>query len=135
MGKKTVKIYDDEKIIYEGTLSVNTCFLKGRLYKDPQAQGKAVRLSLQISNGKNPTTNQWNKPTYADCSVFGDLSKAILERYHEKDDMWVIGKFYSKSYNGKIYKGFIVKDVVNLKLEPTNNPDSTDYIGTEDVPF
>ena len=135
MSKKIIKIYDDEKIIYEGNLTGNTCFLKGRLYKDPKVQGKAVRFSLQISNGKNPETNQWNNPTYADCSAFGDLSKAILERYHEKDYIWIIGKFYSKSYEGKIYKGFIIKDVINLKLETSTDPDSKDFIGDSDIPF
>lgn len=135
MSKKTVKIYDDEKMIYEGSLTGNTCLLKGRLYKDPQTQGKAVHFSLQISNGKNPETNQWNNPTYADCSAFGDLSKAILERYREKDNIWIIGKFYSKSHNGRIYKGFVIKGVINLKPETSDTPDSNNFIGTEDVPF
>ena len=33
--QKTIKIFEDDKIIYERNLSVNTVILKGRIFKNP----------------------------------------------------------------------------------------------------
>lgn len=132
---KTLKIFEDENLIYEGVLSVNTAILKGRLTKDPQSSGKVVRFSLQMSNGKNVQTDQWNKPTYADCTAFGELGEQIFKRYQQHDDIWLIAKFYTKTHEGKVYKGFNIKEVINLKTESSKNPESSDFVGDEDIPF
>lgn len=127
MAKK-FKIYDEEDLIYEGILSVNTAILKGRLAKDPQISGKAVHFSLQISGGKNNQTNEWNKPTYADCSAFGELGEQIFKRYCGKDEIRIIAKFYSNVHDGKFYKGFNVREVINMKSESSKSPDGMEYI-------
>lgn len=133
---KTLKIFDDDgNLIHEGVLSVNTAILKGRLTKDPQTSGKVVRFSLQMSNGKNTQTDQWNKPTYADCSAFGELGEQIFKRYQQHDDIWLVAKFYTNSYEGKVYKGFNVKEVINMKAETPVNPDNMDFVGDNDIPF
>jgi hypothetical protein len=61
--------------------------LKGRLTKAPITNGKAVCFNLQISGGKNPNTNEWNRPTYVDCSAFGEIGEVISERYCEHDEI------------------------------------------------
>lgn len=132
---KILKIFEDEKLVYEGVLSVNAAILKGRLTKDPAINGKVVRLSLQISNGKNATTGQWNKPTYADCTAFGELGEQIFKRYQQHDDIWLIAKFYTNSYDGKTYKGFNVKEVINLKTESLKSTENSDFTGDYDIPF
>lgn len=102
MAKK-FKIYKDDDLIYEGTLSVNTAILKGKLAKGPKSSGKSVHFSLQISGGKNAQTNQWNKSIFADCSAFGELGEQIFKRYREMDEIWIIAKFYSNVQDGKYY--------------------------------
>ena len=134
MARK-IKIFEDDKVIYEGTLSVNTAILKGQMYKNPKQTGKSTQFKIKISNGKNQATGEWYKSTYADCTAFGTLGEQILERYIDKDDIWIIAKFYSNSKNGKTYKGFNVKEVVKIKSEPSKNPDDKGYIGDEDIPF
>lgn len=129
---KNFKIYEDENLIYEGILSVNTAILKGRLTKDPQSSGKVTKFSLQISNGKNSETDQWNKPTYVDLSAFGEIGEQIFKRYKQHDDIWLIAKFYSNNYDGKIYKGFNVREVINMKAE---NPENAEFTGDNDLPF
>lgn len=132
---KTIQIFEDDKNIYEGILSVNTVILKGQMYKNPQQMGKSTHFTIKISNGKKQSTNEWYKSTYADCTAFGTLGEQILERYIDKDDIWIIGKFYCNTKNGKTYKGFNVRDVINIKKEPSKSPDDYNYIGDEDIPF
>ena len=101
---RTTKIYNDEKEVYSGN---------GRIYGDFREIGQnGVKFSLQLSNGKNESTGQWNKPTFADCTAFGEISKRILKEYKPKDEIWIIAKYYSKQYEGKYYKGFIVREII-----------------------
>ena len=110
---KTTKIYNDEKEVYSGNCYVNTVIFRGRIYGDFREIGQnGVKFSLQLSNGKDESTGQWNKPTFADCTVFGEISKRILKEYKPKDEIWIIAKYYSKQYEGKYYKGFIVREII-----------------------
>ena len=80
--QKIIKIFEDDKIIYERNLSVNTVILKGRIFKNPTSFGESVHFSLEISNGKNKDTGEWRSPTYADCTAFGELGNKILKLSH-----------------------------------------------------
>lgn len=132
---KTLKIFEDEKLVYEGILSVNTAILKGKLINAPKINGNIVHFTLQISGGKNSKTNEWYKSTYIDCSSFGELGQQIFERYSEKDDIWIVARFYSNVHDGKKYKGFNIKEVINMKAESPKDPNSTDFVGDLDIPF
>lgn len=129
--QKTIKIFDEDKIIYERNLPVNISILKGRLSKNPIAFGETVHFTLEISNGKDSNKNEWRKPTYADCTAFGDLGSKILKLYKEHDEIFVVCKFYSNTKDGKIYKGFTVRDVINLKEDDFEEIKTND----EDLPF
>ena len=110
---KTTKIYNDEKEVYSGNCYVNTVIFRGRIYGDFREIGQnGVKFSLQLSNGKDESTGQWNKPTFADCTAFGEISKRILKEYKPKDEIRIIAKYYSKQYEGKYYKGFIVREII-----------------------
>lgn len=110
---KTTKIYNDEKEIYSGNCYVNTVIFRGRIYGDLKEVGQSgVKFSLQLSNGKNEESGEWNKPTFADCTAFGDVSKKILKEYKPKDEIWIIAKYYSKQIEDKYYKGFIVREII-----------------------
>lgn len=92
-------------------------------------------FNLQISGGKNPQTDSWNKPTYADCSAFGKIGDIIYECYRQSDEIWVIAKFYTNSYEDKFYKGFIVRELINAKEKSTLESYNTDFIDDDDLPF
>lgn len=136
---KTTKIYDNEKEVYSGNCYVNTVIFRGRIYDEFKKVGQnGIRFSLQLSNGKRrgaaaksrseicenqkfgstrlysdtENSGEWNKPTFADCTAFGDVSKRILKEYKPKDEIWLIAKYYSKQQNGKYYKGFIVREII-----------------------
>ena len=110
---KTTKIYNDEKEVYSGICYVNTVIFRGRIYGDFREIGQnGVKFSLPLSNGKDESTGQWNKPTFADCTAFGEISKRILKEYKPKDEIWIIAKYYSKQHEGKYYKGFIVHKII-----------------------
>ena len=110
---KTTKIYNDEKEVYSGNCYVNTVIFRGRIYGDFREIGQnGVKFSLQLSNGKDESTGQWNKPKFADCTAFGDIGKQILNNYKSKDEIWIIAKYYSKQHEGKYYKGFIVREII-----------------------
>lgn len=110
---KTTKIYDNEKEVYSGNCYVNTVIFRGRIYGDFKEVGQSgVKFSLQLSNGKNEESGEWNKSTFADCTAFGETAKKILKEYKPRDEIWLIAKYYSKQAQGKYYKGFIVREVI-----------------------
>ena len=113
MNKK-IKIFKNETNIYSGNCYVNTVIFRGRIYDEFKKVGQdVIRFSLQLSNGKDPKTNEWNKPTFAGCTAFGETAKRILNEYKPKDEIWLIAKYYSKQQGGKYYKGFIVREVIS----------------------
>ena len=110
---KTTKIYDDEKMVYSGNCYVNTVIFRGRIYDEiKEIKSNGVKFLLQISNGKDDITGNWNKPTFAECSAFGETAKRIAKEYKPKDEIWLTAKYYSKEVDGKYYKGFIVREII-----------------------
>ncbi len=110
---RTIKIYENGQEVYVGTCPVNMAILKGRIFGDFQHVGKnGIKFVLQISNGKNRETGEWNKSTFADCTAFGSYSTKILKDYGPKDEIWLIGKYYSKPHDGKFYKGFYIHGII-----------------------
>lgn len=132
---RTMELFDNSKKIYEGVLSVNTAIIKGNMFKNPTAVGDCTHFAIKISNGKNESTGQWYKPTFADCTAFGTIGQQILERYVDKDDIWIIAKYYNNTKNGKTYRGFNVREVINMKDAPSKTPDDHGYVGDDDIPF
>ena len=130
---KTTKIYDNEKEVYSGSCYVNTVIFRGRIYGDFKEVGQSgVKFSLQLSNGKDKVTDEWNKTTFADCTAFGDISKKILKEYKPKDEIWLIAKYYSKQAQGKYYKGFIVREIIT---EEEIEKAAQNLIDNDDLPF
>ncbi len=129
---KTTKIYNDEKEVYSGNCYVNTVIFRGRIYGDFKEIGQSgIKFSLQLSNGKNEESGEWNKPTFADCTAFGEISQRILKEYKPKDEIWIIAKYYSKQVDGKYYKGFIVREIITeQEIEKTGE----DFLD-DDLPF
>lgn len=130
---KTTKIYDNEKEVYSGNCYVNTVIFRGRIYGDFKEVGQSgVKFSLQLSNGKNEESGEWNKPAFADCTAFGDVSKKILKEYKPRDEIWLIAKYYSKQAQGKYYKGFIVREIIT---EEEIEKAAQNLIDNDDLPF
>lgn len=131
---KAIKIFEgNEKEIYCGNCYVNTVIFRGRIYGDFKEVGEnGVKFLLQISNGKDKYTDEWNKPTFADCTAFGKTAKKILKEYKPKDGIWLIAKYYSKQHDGKYYKGFIVREIITKE---EIDKAAQDLIDNEDLPF
>lgn len=130
---KTTKIYNNEKEIYSGICYVNTVIFRGRIYGDFKEVGQAgVKFSLQLSNGKDDKTGEWHRPTFADCTAFGEVAKRILKEYKSKDEIWLIAKYYSKQHDGKFYKGFIVREIIT---EQEIEKAAQSLIDNDDLPF
>ena len=130
---KTTKIFDNEKEIYSGKCYVNTVIFRGRIYGDFKEVGQSgIKFSLQLSNGKDEKSGEWKRPTFADCSAFGDIAKKLLKEYKAKDEIWIIAKYYSKHQDGKYYKGFIVREIIN---EEEIEMEAQGLIDNEDLPF
>ena len=73
----------------------------------------------------------WRTPTYADCTAFGDLGIKILNLYHEQDEIFIVGKFYSNTKDNKTYKGFTVREIININNENFEEIEKLD----DDLPF
>ncbi len=137
---KKVKLFNDDKLIYEGNLAVNTAFLRGRIYKNVEKFGSVYHFTIKLSNGKDEKTGEWRKPTYADCTAFGELGEQIHIHYCTGDEIFIIGKFYANKIEDKVYKGFNVREVIGLQnSEPQSQEnkkaeESTEWTD-EDLPF
>ena len=137
---RKVKLFNDDKLIYEGNLAVNTAFLRGRIYKNVEKFGSVYHFTIKLSNGKDEKTGEWRKSTYADCTAFGELGEQIHINYCTGDEIFIIGKFYANKIEDKVYKGFNVKGVIGLQnTEPQSQEnkkaeESTEWTD-EDLPF
>ena len=95
-------------------------------FKDIGTKNNGLRFSLKVSNGKDETTGEWKKSTFADCSAFGKIAEKIKKEYQTKGEIFVIAKYYQKEHEGRYYKGFVVKKVIQNKKEDENPKD--DYL-------
>ncbi len=129
---RQVKIFSDGELLYDAAASVNMAFLRGKICKNPILSGRAAKFTLQVSNGKNQKTGEWNKPTYADCRAFGELSEKIIKRYRAGDEIWIVGKYHVSVYNDRICSGFWVRDVIGMKEQQT---DDEAILDDQDLPF
>ena len=137
---RKVKLFNDDRLIYEGNLAVNTAFLRGRIYKNVEKFGSVYHFTIKLSNGKDEKTGEWRKSTYADCTAFGELGEQIHIHYCTGDEIFIIGKFYANKIEDKVYKGFNVREVIGLQnTEPQSQEnkkaeESTEWTD-EDLPF
>lgn len=139
---RKIKIFDDEKLIYERNLAVNTAILRGRIHKSVNKFGSTYHFTLKLSNGMDEKTGEWRKPTYADCTAFGELGEQIYINYCAGDEIFIIGKFYANKIEDKVYKGFNVREVIDSQLDEIQtlqriakeNRESTEN-AADDLPF
>lgn len=89
-------------------------------FKDIGTKNNGLRFSLKVSNGKDETTGEWKKPTFADCSAFGKIAEKTKKEYQTKDEIFIIAKYYQKEHEGRYYKGFVVKQVIQNKGSAKN---------------
>ena len=135
---KTIKIYDDEKEIYTGNCFVNTVIFKGRIYGEiKEISQNGIRFSIKLSNGKDETTGEWLKSTFADCVAFGELAEKIQKEYTFGDEIFLIAKFTSKQRGDAIYKNFVVREIVGNKekSQEFDQQKIEKLIETDDLPF
>lgn len=131
---RTFKIFDEGKEIYNSSCSVNTVIF-GEFQK---INDKIIKFTLQLSNGKDPSTNQWRKPTFVKCSAFDSMSKEILKEYKTGDEIWLIAKYYRNKKDDKIYHEFCVRDVIDSRVEKSENKKETASKSNfldDDLPF
>jgi len=131
---RSVKIFEDDRLIFERNLSVNTVILKGRLFKEPEKLGETVHFIIKISNGKDDASNEWRKPTFVDCTAFGSLGDEIFNNYHENSEIFFFGKFYSNKKDEKIYKGFKVRELIDIK-KSSSDAESFGFASDNYLPF
>ena len=133
---KTLKIFDNDKEIYDGNCSVNMVIFRGRIYSDLREVSKGTaKFSLQLSNGKDKVTGEWNKSTFADCTAFGKIAQRILKEYKPKDELWAIAKYYSKRQNDKTYKGFIIQAIITDKKSVVPQTPAPSVLNDDYLPF
>ncbi|MBQ2671784.1 MAG: single-stranded DNA-binding protein [Clostridia bacterium] len=141
---RKIKIFNDDKLIYERNLAVNTAILRGRIHKNVEKFGSTYHFTLKLSNGMDEKTGQWRNPTYADCTAFGELGEQIYINYCSGDEIFIIGKFYANKTEDKVYKGFTIREVIGLKTVGTQetftdnkgqqNKENTEF-EDDDLPF
>lgn len=132
--------YHDDAQICQLYFGSRACAASGRNSK-PDEQEKAQRIANDSEQSDNAfdraKTGTWRKPTFADCTAFGEVAQRILKEYKPKDEIWIIAKYYSRQHDGKYYKGFIVRDIIFEREITDEASKSKGYRAFEndDLPF
>lgn len=136
---RTIKIFNEEKEIYSNSCPVNMVIFRGRICGEIQKiNDRIIKFTLQLSNGKDPSTDQWRKPTFVKCSAFDSVSAEILKNYKTGEEIWVVAKYYTNKYNDKIYHEFCVRDVIDAKVkkkETKKEAKTSTELLDDDLPF
>ena len=132
----TIKIYNDGKEIYSGDCYSNMAFLKGFISGEiKRVSSGCAKFSLRLSNGKDDKTGEWRPSTFADCTAFREEADIILKDYKDGDAIWILGKFYCQKYEGKYYRGFTVRNLINIpnnKKERNNSQNEVKPVKADD---
>lgn len=136
---RTIKIFNEEKEIYSNSCPVNLVIFRGRIYgKFQKVNDRIIKFIIQLSNGKDPSTDQWRKPTFVKCSAFDSMSEEICKDYKTGDEIWITAKYYRNKKEDKIYHEFCVRDVIDAKVKEVENKKETasksDFLD-DDLPF
>ena len=135
---RTIKIYDDEKEIYTGNCFVNTVIFKGRIYGEiKEIFQNGIRFSIKLSNGKDETTGEWLKSTFADCVAFGNLADKLKQSYSQTAEIFLIANYTSRKQNDTYYKTFVVREIVRNrgKSQEFDQQKIEKLIENDDLPF
>lgn len=138
-----IKIYNAGKEIYSGDCYSNMAILKGFISGEIRKVGSGcAKLSLRLSNGKDDKTGEWRPSTFADCTAFREEANITLENYKDGDTIWILGKFYSKKVGDKYFKGFHVRNLINIPNDKKEAHNSQNEVKTvrpddfyDDLPF
>ena len=138
---KTLKIFDDNGTeTYSGACLVNTVIFRGRIHGEiRKINQNFMKFTIRLSNGKDSTLNQWRKPTFATCCIFSPQVAIIEQEYKTEDEIWLIGKYSEKEYNGQIHREFYVRDIIPKSkyksIENKKEPASQASFANDDLPF
>jgi len=123
---REIVLYENGVEYYRGKLGVNECVFRGRVFKDVIAPaGRApAKFTVMTSNGKKKDSDEWLPSTFINCIVWGELGQKIADRYADKDEIEIIGKYSPSNYNKTTYPQFTVRDVPRMKPaeETTEQP-------------
>lgn len=121
---REIVLFEDGKEYYRGKLAVNECYFRGRIFKEVQrANGRGpTKFTITVSNGKKKGSDEWLPSTFVNCLAWQELGEQIADRYAEKDDIEIIGRYTPHSYNKATYPEFTVREVIRMKEAGTENP-------------
>ena len=121
---REIVFFEDGKEYYRGKLAVNECYFRGRIFKEVQhANGRGpTKFTITVSNGKKKGSDEWLPSTFVNCLAWQELGEQIADRYAEKDDIEIIGRYTPHSYNKATYPEFTVREVIRMKDGESENP-------------
>lgn len=59
-----------------------------------------MHFTLEVSGGKDPKTNEWRKPIYADCTAFGELHIFIFDLSYSMQISWYFSGYMKGEDHG-----------------------------------
>lgn len=116
---REIVLYENGVEYYRGKLGVNECVFRGRVFKDVIAPtGRApAKFTVMTSNGKKKDSDEWLPSTFINCIAWGELGQQIADRYVDRDEIEIVGKYAPNNYNNTTYPQFVVRDVPRMKPE------------------
>lgn len=149
---REIVLFENGVEYYRGKLAVNECYFRGRVFKEvtpPTGKGP-TKFTITVSNGKEKDSDKWRPSTFVHCIAWGEDGEKIAGRYVDKDEIELIAKYTYRDYNGKSYTNFVVRKVIRMKPEgteenpytsggaqPSNNSggETEEDVSADDLPF
>lgn len=134
---RTVKFFEDDTEVITRYTGTHFTYVRGKIHGEIKqfGGGKVTKFKVSVSNGKKKGTDEWNPSTLYDCTAFGEKGEQIKDRYNDKDEIELLLKYSPSKSGDRYFYGFNVVDVPRMKPEDAENPNSAEYVGTDDLPF
>lgn len=131
--------------------SINKVTVLGRVGKEPEARAAGsstvANFSVATESSFKDKSGEWQKETeWHNCVAWGKLADVIQKYVHKGDRIHIEGRLKSSSWEDKNtgqkrYKTEVYVNEICLlsdKKEKTCNtsePEPTDYVNDDDIPF
>lgn len=134
---RTVKFFEDDTEVITRYTGTHFTYVRGKIHGEIKqfGDGKVTKFKVSVSNGKDKGSGEWRPSTFYDCTAFGDKGQQIKDRYNDKDEIELFLKFSPNKSGDRYFYGFNVVDVPRMKPEDAENPNSDEYVGSEELPF
>ena len=105
-------------------IKINKVFIVGRLIKDPEENGKAIKFTLVVQRDYKNTEGQYEND-FIRCVAFGQTGNFIKEYCHKGDLIGIDGQITTSKYEKDGKTMYNTEIMANKTRKLSNNTNTT----------